>query len=178
MTRGIYVRSLVRPVTKEASVTMRVFAFIAILGSVALAGIQGELANSNPPWFVVDDADGIYLCEWTGDGDPAGFYQGDTVYLSTGDGEGVMSSSTDEDGTQAPVWITTLDYVVGAILNDDSPWLVGNPSVTYRAELLEGSREDFHKDDSVILSQSSGMGYMLQAFGPFKVAKVEIQETE
>jgi len=157
---------------------MRMLASIAILGSVALAGIQGELVNSDPPWFVVDDADGIYLCEWSGDGDPAGFYQGDTVYLSTGDGEGVMSSSTGEDGTQAPVWITTLDYVVGAILNDDSPWLVSNPSVTYRAELLAGSPEDFHKDDSVILSKSSGTGYMLRVTGTIKVAKVSIEPTE
>jgi len=157
---------------------MRVFASIAILGSVALAGIQGELANSNPPWFVVDDADGIYLCEWTGDGDPAGFYQGDTVYLSTGDGEGVMSSSTGEGGPQAPVRITTLDYAVGVILNDDSPWLVGNDNVTYQAEFLAGSPEDFHKDDSVILSQSSGTGYMLRVNGAFKVAKVSIEEKD
>jgi len=157
---------------------MRVLALIATLGSVALAGIQGELANSSPPWFVVDDADGIYLCEWTGDGDPAGFFQGDAVYLSTGDGEGVMSSSTDGDSTQAPVWITALDYTGGVILNDDSPWLVWNPVATYRAELLEGSSGDFHKDDSVILSQSSGTGYMFQAMGLFKVAKVSIEPTE
>ena len=157
---------------------MRVLASIAILGSVALAGIQGELLNSDHPWFVVDDADGIYLCEWSGDGDPVEFHRGDTVYLSTGDGEGVMSSSTGEDGSKAPVWVTTLDYTGGVILNDDSPWLVGNDDVTYQAEFLAGSPEDFHKDDSVILSQNSGTGYMLRVNGAFKVAKVSIEEKE
>jgi hypothetical protein len=169
---------LVRPLTKEVSVTMRVLASIAILGSVALAEIQGELVNSDPPWFVVDDSFDIYQCKWTGSGDTAGFYEGDTVYLSTGDGDCVMSSSTGGDGHRAEVWVTALDYTGGVILNDDSPWLVGNDAVTYRAELLDGSPEDFHKDDSVILSQSSGTGYMLRVNGTIRVAKVSIEPTE
>jgi len=157
---------------------MRVLASIAILGSVALAGIQGELVNSDPPWFVVDDSLNIYQCKWGGDGDTVGFYQGATVHLSTGDGDCVMSSSTGEDGYRAEVWVTRLDYTGGVILNDDSPWLVGNDNVTYRAEFLVGSPEGFHKDDSVILSQRSGTGYMLRVNGTIRVAKVSIEPTE
>ncbi|HTW92488.1 MAG TPA: hypothetical protein VMH22_12365 [bacterium] len=158
--------------------SMRVLASMAILGSVALAGIQGELLNSNHPWFVLDDANSIYLCEWSGNGEPAEFYRGDTVDLSTCDGEGVMSSATGEDGPQAAVRITTLNYTGGIILNDESPWLVGNDAVTYRAEFLAGQPDDFHRDDSVILSQSSGTGYMLRVNGDFKVARVSIETTE
>ncbi|HTW92486.1 MAG TPA: hypothetical protein VMH22_12355 [bacterium] len=158
--------------------TIRVLASMAMLGSVALAEIQGELANSAPPWFVVDDSSHIHQCKWTGSGDTVGFYEGDTVYLSTGDGDCVMSSSADGAGHRAEVWVTALDYTGGVILNDGSPWLVGDDDSKYRVEFLDGQADYFHKDDSVILSKSSGTGYMLRVSGTIKVAKVSIEEDE
>ena len=159
--------------------TMRVFAFIAILGSLALAGIQGELLNSNRPWFVIDDTDAIYMCEWY-NYDTVGFNRADTVYLSTGDGTmGALTDSTGGDVRQAQVWITTPDLVGGVLLNDYSPWVVHiNDTLEYRAELLEGRPYDFHQDDTVILTTSLDTDCLIPISGNGKVAKVAARQIQ
>ena len=153
---------------------MRLIPFMAVLTSTAPAEIHGVVFNDYEPWFVATDAVNIDLCEWYG-GDQIGFHAGDKVVLTTGDGLGRMTDSTD---VEADVWVTSLNYVVGVLLTED-PWLVHTKNdKLYRASWVEGQSVGFHVDDRVILSTSSGSGYMLKVGGSGTVAKVEIEQME
>lgn len=73
-----------------------------------------------------------------------------------------------------PVSASASGRLYGVLLNDDDPWIVrGNDGAVYECEWYGGDIT-FWEDDTVLLTTSSGFGYMIGIEGASEGSKARV----